>query len=182
MLFNSSYTSACAPKTLSCVVLRDDAGTACAFRSSIVSSSFNCPAAVSFTMSDIADILSQSQYVHDSLNRDCFMFWVTIADEKEIDAVMDVVYMVSHCFGPLEQLFPTAPITFFREDLGRTWTMAVRQCEDLQCQRCTNAFGGWHFRWIGPWTCPNIVGDENTSAADLLNNGMRCSCGRHEIF
>ena len=130
-------------------------------------------------MPGIAEQLTTNKFVHSPLNLHGFYKWVSTASEEEIDEVMQVIYTVEHRMGDLEELFPTQPLGFIRYDFGRRWVMRWRYCEEAYCVRCNMGCGGWQFRWIGPWTCPNIVGDESTSAAEVLRRAMLCTCGRH---
>ena len=131
-------------------------------------------------MAAIADEITTSPYVHSPLNYGAFMKWCRTATEEELDAVTKKVHMVEHRsdFGPFGQ--PVLyPVIVKRADLGRQWTLPPAKCQENNCLRCTSGRGGWQFRWIGPWTCPNTVGDENTDPRDIVARALECRCGRH---
>ena len=131
-------------------------------------------------MAVIAEELTTSPYVLSPWNLNGFLKWAGRADEGELDEVFQVVYMVEHRYHDV--LFGTAapgPEIINRPDLGWTYTIRQVQCEESNCQRCDSSRGGWQFRWIGPWTCAAIVGDENTDPRQLMLNASDCRCGRH---
>ena len=131
-------------------------------------------------MAAIADELTTSPYVHSPLNLSAFLKWCRTATEEELEAVMINVYMVEHRFP--EELFGIQgppPIIINRPDIPRQWIMQQANCQENNCIRCISGRGGWQFRWIGPWTCPNTVGDENTNPRDIVTRTLECRCGRH---
>ena len=93
-------------------------------------------------MASMEDQLQISQYVHSPLNLNCFAYWAQTADEEELDEVMQVIYTVEHRMGGDWGMFPTQPIGITRPDLGRTWTMGLRSCQEENCQRCISGRGG----------------------------------------
>ena len=131
-------------------------------------------------MAAIAAELTTSPYVHSPLNFSLFMKWCSTAQEEELDAVLNTVHMVEHrsdvCFFGTPVLHP---VVINRADLGRKWILPPAKCEANNCLRCTSGRGGWQFRWIGPWTCPNTVGDENTNPREIVRRTLECRCGLH---
>ena len=131
-------------------------------------------------MAAIADELTTSPYVHSPLNLNAFSKWCRTATEEELEDVMNTVVMVEHRTPP--ELFGIPgppPIIINRPDLGKQWPLFQVTCNESNCLRCTSGRGGWQFRWIGPWTCPNTVGDENTDPRDIVARALECRCGRH---
>lgn len=131
-------------------------------------------------MASIADTLETSPFVVSPINLGAFMKWTGEADEDEIDEVMQVVTMVEHRMGPTifgNIDFPQ--VVIHRPDFDRKWVMPREECQEENCRRCETGRGGWQFRWIGPWTCPITVGDENTTAQEVMQRAIACRCGRH---
>ena len=134
-----------------------------------------------FTMAASAPVLTTSRYVLSPCNLPSFLKWAATATEAELDAVMPEIYIIEHNmgsesdseFGP-----PPAP-RIDREDLHRVWVLSQRMCTDLYCMRCRSGRGGYKFPWIGPWTCPTIVGDDSTPPAELYRRASECHCGLH---
>ena len=124
--------------------------------------------------------LTMSPYVYSPFNLNSFLKWCATATEDDIDQVMEVVYIVEHRY-PDELFGPegTPPIVIDRDDLGIQWMVPRTLCEDEDCHRCNSGRSGWQFRWIGPWTCPMIIGDENTPVRDVVARTLQCTCGRH---
>ena len=50
-------------------------------------------------MAAIAEELTTSPYVHSPLNLSAFLKWCATATEDELEAVMQVVYMVEHRYS-----------------------------------------------------------------------------------
>ena len=133
-------------------------------------------------MAGIAEELRTSPYVMHPVNLDCFLMWADQAGEDHLDEVMEVVHTVER---PLTD-YPTGPgdlppIVISRPDLGRSWTMRQLQWEESSCFSAYCRFGGRVFCWIGPWTCPTIVGDENTTVEEVIRRAAQCGCGRHSM-
>ena len=130
-------------------------------------------------MASIADQLVKNQHVISELNLFCFGIWTSEASEDELDEVMQVIYTEEHRLREDWGLFPTEPLVITRVDLGRSWTLRKKLCDEEDCLRCIGGIGGWQFRWVGPWTCPNIVGDEHTSLQEVLQRAIKWECGLH---
>ncbi len=130
-------------------------------------------------MATLAEQLTLSNYVVSPLNHNCFSKWAGTAEENELEEVMQVIYTVEHRMGEDLGMFPTEPIVVTRPDLGRSWPMRMKLCQEENCLRCETGRGGWGFRWVGPWTRETIVGDEHTAAQTVMQRAFRCQCGRH---
>ena len=131
-------------------------------------------------MAGIAEELRTSPYVYAPMNLNGFLKWAGTASEEELSEVMQVIYMVEHRMGDEDSSQPPVPqVSFYREDLRTQWFMRHMWCQEPNCLRCHSGRGGWQFRWVGPWTCPTIIGDQNTPAHEVIMRAMQCRCGRH---
>ena len=127
------------------------------------------------------DTLGDTPNVLSPHNLAMFGKWAETASEEELDQVMPTIFLLSHQWRSPEGdnlSHPPAPVVV-RPDLGKTYTMRTVPCEDMFCQRCISGLGGYKFPWIGPWTCPSIIGDALTSPAELVRRARECGCGRH---
>ena len=135
-----------------------------------------------FGMAGIAQQLTTSRYIHSPMNLNAFYRWAATASEEEIDEVMHVIYTVEHFAGDSDDDWstqPVHPIVIRRPDLCVYWVMTQLNCQEDDCMRCETGQGGWQFHWIGPWTCPTIIGDEDTTTQELWIRARQCQCGRH---
>ena len=135
---------------------------------------------VHITMATTLAELYLSNFVFTPVNLSAFLKWAKTATEEELDQAFEVVYMVDHrmeetCFGHI----PHLPVVLFREDLNRRFIMPTRECDDEGCRRCELGRCGYQFRWVGPWTCSNTIGDENTPANIVYQRIIGCHCGLH---
>ena len=131
-------------------------------------------------METFADSLYTDKFVITPVNLGAFLKWATTATEAELDQAFQVINLVNHRESPeLAGSIPTLPVTVIRGDLNREFTIVQVQCREAVCQRCLSGRGGYQFLWIGPWTCPNTVGDENTAAHEVYQRTMACRCGLH---
>ena len=135
-------------------------------------------------MAGIAEQLTTSPYVHSGMNLNAFYTWARTASEEHIDEVMQVIYTVEHFMGfpdDEESIQPDhMPYVIRRDDLGVYWVMTQVNCPDGDvCERCSTGRGGWSFRWIGPWTCPTIIGDEDTEPEEVFRRARARRCPRH---
>ena len=131
-------------------------------------------------MASIAEGLTTSPYVFTPMNLNAFMKWAAEAREEEIDEAMQVIYTVEHRESDEDSPRPPMPpVIIIREDLGIHWMVPKVWCQEPNCLRCHSGRGGWQFRWVGPWTCPTIIGDQNTPAHEVIMRAMQCRCGRH---
>ena len=131
-------------------------------------------------MAGIAETLTTNLWVITPINLNAFFRWAGQASEEELDEVMAVIYTVEHRDPPwLYGGLHLEPIVLQRTDLGRTWQMMQLECAEENCIRCETGRGGWQFRWVGPWTCPTTIGDENTTAHEVILRAAECRCGRH---
>ena len=131
-------------------------------------------------METFADSLYTDEFVYSPVNLGAFLKWATTATEAELGQAFQVINMVMHRMDPeLQGSAPILPVTVIRGDLNRQFTIVQLQCHDPVCERCLSGRGGYQFRWIGPWTCPNTVGDENTSAREVYQRTIACRCGLH---
>ena len=134
-------------------------------------------------MAGIAEQLTWgSEYVHSGMNLNAFHKWARTASEEDIDEVMQVIFTVEHFEGTGEDDWdaqPNPPEIIRRPDLEVYWVMTQLNCCEDECIRCETGQGGWQFRWIGPWTCPTIIGDEDTTTQELWIRARQCQCGRH---
>ena len=133
-------------------------------------------------MNDFASTLYQARYVHTLANHAAFIEWCSeTADEEQLDAAFRVCYELLHevPHPELDANCFKEPLVIRRPDLGRQWTMTRMWCTEPYCDRCTLQQGGWSFRWIGPWTCPTLIGDEHSTTPEIERRASACNCGRH---
>ena len=134
-------------------------------------------------MAGTAQQLTYSRYVHSPMNLNAFYRWAATASEEEIDEVMQNIYTVEHFTGDSDDDWstqPVHPIVIRRPDLEVYWVMTQVNCPDGDvCERCSTGRGGWSFRWIGPWTCPTIIGDEDTEPEEVFRRARARRCPRH---
>ena len=69
-----------------------------------------------------------------------YLSWASSAPEAELQETFHHLWMVDHR-GPGEPLAPPGT---------RGSVVPARLCADMNCQRCTNRWGGFQFRWIDP--------------------------------
>ena len=132
-------------------------------------------------MAGILDELTLGdEYVISPLNLTMFLKWAETASEDDIDDAISVIYTTEHTVPAWQQGVPQSPpVLIQRADLGLWWAVNQVTCTEPQCRRCTTGRGGWNFRWIGPWTCPEIIGDSTMTPAEMYDRANRCQCGRH---
>ena len=124
--------------------------------------------------------LYTSPYVVSPLNLTCFLQWAQSASLDDLESAFEQVDMLEHRMSAVMFVLDMdGDITITRPDLDVAFTLRSRMCDDPACSRCLSGRGGWAFRWIGPWTCPAIIGDETTGAQEVYQRAMRCQCGRH---
>lgn len=81
-----------------------------------------------------------------SVNRGAFLGWlIRTLDQKEQSRVHDALPIVVHRSGGPTQL-PGISIG------GIVHTVPAVPCDVQPCHRCDNLRGGYHFRFVGPWT------------------------------
>ena len=120
--------------------------------------------------------------MHSVGNYTAFIKWCEeTAQEDQLDAAMTVCYEVLHDLpdNHYEGNCYKKPLIIRRPDLDREWTLKQIPCNEYHCERCKWMQGGWSFRWIGPWTCLTLIGDELTSAEEVVQRARACDCGRH---
>ena len=132
-------------------------------------------------MAATLDGMYEETYIAAPINLSLFLRWAMAAEEADIDRAMQTVYLTDHRMDgdDVPASVPMFPVIIQRESLNRTWVMPHRQCTETGCQRCESGRGGYQFRWVGPWTCPNTDGDENTSARDVYQRTIACRCCLH---
>ena len=133
-------------------------------------------------MSALAETLYTTRIVHTVGNYTAFVKWCQeTADEDQLDAAFAVCYEVLHDLPDphYEANCHKEPLIIRRPDLGRQWTLRQIRCTEVRCERCNSWQGGWSFRWIGPWTCPTLVGDALTPAEEIVRRASECDCGWH---
>ena len=134
---------------------------------------------------DKVPTITTSPYVVSDINLGCFMKWANEAAEKDINAVMDVVSITDHIPPPVPEFLGFCPVVhkpplrIFRPDIGKVYYIKEKTCEEEGCHRCISGGGGYHFRWIGPWTCPASVGDKNSNAMEIQLAARACRCACH---
>ena len=114
------------------------------------------------------------------VNLSAFISWASTASEEELDKAFDVIYITEHRMG--ETIFgdlPVEPVHIERIDLDRIFTIPSRPCNLVPCRRCLTGRGGYQFRWVGPWTCPNSIGDEETPPNVVMQRYLACGCDLH---
>ena len=127
-----------------------------------------------------AESLTQNPYVLSPWNLTGFIIWARTADEDDIDQAIGVVSIVDH-FNPRFP-FGEPPVIIERPDLDREWTMLHLACTEGDCDLCRRAWGEYDFFWIGPWTCPTIVGDEDEDVHTISLRAGACGCGLHDMI
>ena len=138
------------------------------------------PLVVCLIMAATIDELFLHEHVITPVNLSAFLLWATTATEEDLDKAFDVIYMVEHRMD--EAIFgdtPVAPVVIERDDLDRIFTIPRRPCYTVPCQRCRTGRGGYRFRWVGPWTCRNSIGDEETPPFQVMQRYMACGCDLH---
>ena len=131
-------------------------------------------------MAATLDELYRSPFVYSPLNLGAFLKWAGTASEADLDRAFETVYIVDHRMD--EDIFgvvPVMPVIIQRADLNITWEMPHVECTEVGCQRCESGRGGYQFRWVGPWTCPQTIGDENTPPLVLVQRSQTCGCPLH---
>ena len=127
-------------------------------------------------------IITLGKYVHSAVNFGSFLKWAKTASEGDLKAAVSVVYMTTHYWFDEDFSVPELPpkdINFIRDDLGLGFRVRQRMCEDPLCDRCLKQQGGFHFRFVGPWTCQTCLGDENTPPQEIGRRAYECGCGKH---
>ena len=119
------------------------------------------------------------EHVISTMNLNGFMKWAAQAAEEELDRVMAAVTITCHRGPEWLTIEAEPPLKIVRADLGRSWYMCEKMCDVPKCGRCNGDNVGWHFTWVGPWTCPTIVGDEFMTTEEILARGQACKCPRH---
>ena len=138
------------------------------------------PLVVCLIMAATLDELYLEPFVYSPMNLGAFLKWATTASEADLDRAFQTVYIVDHHMD--EYIFgevPVMPVIIERADLNRTWVMPHAECTEAGCQRCESGRGGYQFRWVGPWTCPQTIGDENTPPQVLIERSFSCRCPLH---
>ena len=103
-----------------------------------------------------------------------FERWAATCSVEDLAQALNTVYFIKHRVPDwLEEIQPHLPVIIDRDDLGAAFQVQERWCEDPNCRRCY-VRGGHAFKWVGPWACPCIVGDETTSPQDLWQQWLNC--------
>ena len=133
------------------------------------------------TMAATLDGMYEETYIISPINLSAFLRWAMAAEEADIDRAMQTVYLLDHRMDgdSLHGTVPMFPVIIQRESLNRTWVKNHRPCIDPRCPRCTTGRGGYQFRWVGPWTCPNSLGDGQTPPHVVMQRYLACGCGLH---
>ena len=142
-------------------------------------SRFTQGALLSLTSSFVAPFFAAmdielEEYVLTPQNLCMFERWAAEADLEEIVEALQQIYIVDHRSPAWVEAIPSPDVIIDREDLGHRFVVHKMNCNDPQCQRCQTRRGGYQFRWVGPWTCPCIVGDETTTPMDLQRAHQNC--------
>ena len=126
-----------------------------------------------------ANLVQGDQYMISAMNLNGFFKWAGQASEDELDKVMAAVTMVQHRGPEWLTVESEPPLKVERKDLGRTWYMCEKICDVPNCGRCHSQCIGWHFTWIGPWTCSTVIGDESMTPAETYQRACECGCPLH---
>ena len=103
-----------------------------------------------------------------------FERWAATCSVEELAQALNTVYFIKHRVPEwLEEMCPHLPVIISRDDLEAAFQVQERWCEDPNCNRCYRR-GGFAFKWVGPWSCPCIVGDETTSPQYLVQQWQNC--------
>ena len=103
-----------------------------------------------------------------------FERWAATCSVDDLFEALNTVYFIKHKVPDwLEDMCPHLPVIIDREDLGYRFRLMEQDCSDPNCNRCY-VRGGFAFKWVGPWSCPCIVGDETTSPQDLVQQWLNC--------
>ena len=113
---------------------------------------------------------------HNLLN---FERWIESATREEFLIAMYAVFIVEHvpAHGDMGQ-----PISISRPDIGLEHISIQRiECGDGNCHRCRSGRGGYHFRFIGPWTCQSTIASPEMTPLELQAavDACQCSVCRH---
>ena len=127
--------------------------------------------------------ITYNRWVHSPPNLGAFIMWAQHCTAEDLATAMRKVSIVRHQIpsDDYDGRIPMAPVAIFRNDLSREWTMAFKECRDTECLKCRLKQGGWHFRWVGPWTCSTMIGDPSTPVSVLRERQAQCGCIWHEM-
>ena len=132
------------------------------------------------TMAATLDELYLEPFVYSPMNLSAFLKWAMTASEADLDQALQTVYIVDHLFIEDDlRGHHMMPVIIERASLNRVWVVPHRLCTAANCQRCENGRGGYQFRWVGPWTCPQTIDDENTPPQLLIERSFSCRCPLH---
>ncbi len=95
----------------------------------------------------------ESTEVRSDANLICFRAYIASAPPQVAWALRELP-ITEHLTEWL-YLVPQQPLTvaLLRADGRRSrCIMRTRVCSAVPCARCSSGSGGWHFRWLGPWT------------------------------
>ena len=113
--------------------------------------------------------LEEAPVVLSSANLHSFLTWARTASLDDVIETLEVVRITQHRDRCWDVGIAIHPTYVGRDDDEGPRPLRVKEleCSVWNCHRCIRRRGGYDFRWVGPWTCPSLVGDDTTSAEEL---------------
>ena len=107
-------------------------------------------------------------------NYEMFERWAAEAELNDLVTALLKIGLQEHRAPDWVEEYPSPEVVIDRPDLNMRFVVNKTPCNDPQCHRCQRRKGGYRFRWVGPWTCPCIVGDATTPPQDLVQRHRNC--------